>query len=92
MSKTEVIDGMAEIGKREIEIRMIPLWAIHTEIEAAKWDEAFWAGEDPEPLGWNIPCNLSVAALFDEQAEPGWRERCIKEGIELEIWPIKTDT
>lgn len=87
--KTEAIDRMAEIGEREINMRMIPLWAIHTEIEAAKWDEAWFAGEDPEPLNWNIPANLSVAALFDAQAEPGWRENCIKEGIELGIWPIE---
>ena len=89
MSKTEVIDRMAEIGKREVNMRMIVLWAIHTEIEAAKWDEAWWAGEEPDDLGWNIPANLSVAKLFDAQAKPDWREHAIKEGIELELWPIK---
>jgi hypothetical protein len=34
----EAIEQMADIGKREIAMRMLPLWAIHTEIEAAKWD------------------------------------------------------
>jgi hypothetical protein len=80
---------MAEIGAREINMRMIPLTAIHVERLAKAWDEAWMAGEDPEPVGYNVPLHLSVCELFDAQAEPGWREKCIEEGIELGIWPIE---
>lgn len=83
------IRRMAEIGAREVNMRMLVLTAIHIERLAAKWDEAFWTGEEPETLPYNVPANLSVCALFDAQAEPGWREHAIAEGVELGLWPIE---